>query len=292
MITLNPHAIDIFGNTRGRDQLVMKLDRAVDFVRHLDQEAFAASDVVFLDPFSKAGEVLFASALLSATHNGQTSSTAQIAAHLYAENRFFAIAPNCRSYCLSLLTFGGREKHADNLIINGNYLCENSGKLNKKEFQKQLLMLLQRINNIGNKKVIIVSNLPCQRKDDGNARFIYNTLVNMLIHDVIEQMLVTVPERWFNGTKKLTQFEEIKSGRIKYIRIKNSRWIFPTFGNREGVCFVYGDADHEGGSLIVDSGSNRTEVKLASANPLAQLLKATMPGIAKVLSSAPSKKKK
>ena len=34
MSEINPHVVDIFGNTRGRDQLIMKMDRAVDLVRH------------------------------------------------------------------------------------------------------------------------------------------------------------------------------------------------------------------------------------------------------------------
>ena len=271
MLELNPHTVDILGNTRGRDQLVMKMDRAVDFINHLDQEVFAASNTVFLDPVSKAGEVLFASALLSASHSDQANSSTQIAAHLYTQSRFFAIAPNIRHHKLSLLTFIGREEHANRFILNGDYLCENSGKIDKDAFRKNMLQMLQHIESLGNKKIVIVSNLPCQRKDNTSAKFIYNALVDMLLNDMIDQMLVTVPERWFSGAKKLSQFREIKSGRIKYIRVKNSRWVFPSFGNREGVCFVYGDADYSGNSIIIDSGNQRTEAPLPTTGMLSNL---------------------
>ena len=272
MLELNPHVVDIFGNTRGRDQLVMKMDRAVDLVSHLDSEILAATDTVFLDPFSKAGEILFASALLSAAHSGRANSSDQVAAHIYAEKRFFAIAPNFRHHRLSLRTFGGLEEQAEGFIVNGDYLCESSGKFDKKVFANQLLNVLQHIEKVGNKKAVIISSLPCQRKDNSNARMIYKLLIDLLLNDKIEQMLVTAPERWFSGAKKLADFQEIKSGCIKYIRVKNSRWVFPSFGNREGVCYVYGDAGYAGNVLIVDSGKQRTEVSLPTAGFLPLIL--------------------
>ena len=158
------------------------------------------------------------------------------------------------------------------LIINGDYLCESSGKLDKKIFYEQLLNVLQHIEKIGKRRVVLVSNLPCQRKDNSNARIVYRLLIDLLINGVIEQMLVTVPERWFGGAKKLADFHEIKSGCIKYIRVKNSRWVFPSFGNREGVCYVYGDASYQGNTMIVDSGTQRTEVQLPSAGLLSLIL--------------------
>ena len=272
MLELNPHVVDIFGNTRGRDQLVMKMDRAVDLVSHLDSEILAAPDTIFFDPFSKAGEVLFASALLSAAHSGRANSSDQVAAHLFSENRFFALAPNFRHHQLSLRTFGGLEGLAESFIVDGDYLCENSGKLDKKVFKDQLVRVIQHIEKIGNKQIVVVSSLPCQRKDNSNARVVYNILVDLLVNGMIEQMLVIAPERWFSGAKKLADFREIKSGCVKYIRVKNSRWIFPTFGNREGVCYVYGDAGYEGSHMIVDSGKQRTEVPLPSASFLPRIL--------------------
>ena len=272
MLELKPHVIDVFGNTRGRDQLVMKMDRAVDLASHLDSEILAAPDTVFLDPFSKAGEVLFGSALLSAAHSDRANSSDQIAAHLCTENRFFALAPNFRHHKMSLRTFGGLEGRAEGFIVDGGYLCESSGKLDKKAFYAQLLNLLQHIEKIGNKKIVVVSNLPCQRKDNSNAWVVYRLLVDLLINGMIEQMLVTAPERWFSGAKKLADFQEIKSGCIKYIRVKNSRWLFPAFGNREGICYVYGDASYEGNTLTVDTGKQRTEVQLPSADFLPRIL--------------------
>ena len=271
MIELNPHIVDVFGNTRGRDQLVMKMDRAVDLVSHIDEEILAAPNTVFVDPFSKAGEVLLASALLSASHS-QASSSSQVAAHLYSENRFFALAPNFRHHQLSLRTFGGLEGHSDGFILNGNYLNEDSGKLDKKIFHHQLTNVLDHIDKLGDKRVVIISSLPCQRKDNSSARAVYNILVELLVNDMIDQLLVTAPERWFGGAKKITQFPEIKSGRVKYIRVKNSRWIYPSFGNREGVCYVYGDAEYSGNVMVVDSGKQRTEVPLPSSGIVARLM--------------------
>lgn len=272
MLELNPHVVDILGNTRGRDQLVMKMDRAVDLVSHLDGEILASPDTVFFDPFSKAGEVLFASALLSAAHSEQANSSEQIATHLFAQNRFFALAPNFRHHQLSIRTFGGLEGHAQGFIVDGDYLCESSGKLNKSVFKDQLIKVVQYIEKIGNKQIVVVSGLPCQRKDNSNARVVYSMLVDLLINGMIEQMLVTAPERWFSGAKKLDDFREIKAGCVKYIRVKNSRWVFPAFGNREGVCYVYGDSSYEGKSMIVDSGKQRKEVKLPSAGLLSRVL--------------------
>ncbi len=272
MLELNPNIIDVFGNTKGRDQLVMKMDRAVDFVSHLDGEILAATDTIFFDPFSKAGEVLFAAALLSAVRGERANSDAQVATHLFAENRFFALAPNFRHHQLSLRTFGGLTGRANGFIADGGYLCENSGKLDKKVFKDQLIRVIEHIEKIGNKQIVVVSSLPCQRKDNNNARVIYNLIVDLLVNGVIDQMLVTAPERWFSGAKKLVDFREIKSGCVKYIRIKNSRWVFPPFGNREGVCYVYGDAAYEGRDLIVDSGKQRTVVKLPPAGLLPRML--------------------
>ena len=272
MIALNPHIVDVLGNTRGRDQLVMKMDRAVDLVSHIDEEMLAAPNTVFVDPFSKAGEVLLASALLSASHNDQASSSSQIASHLYSENRFFALAPNFRHHQLSLRTFGGLEGHSDGFILNGNYLNEDNGKLDKKIFHQQLINVLNHIDKLGDKRVVVISSLPCQRKDNSSARVVYNILMELLVNNMIDQLLVTAPERWFGGSKKITQFPEIKSGSIKYIRVKNSRWIYPSFGNREGVCFVYGDAEYSGNIMVVDSGKHRTEVSLPSSGVLARLM--------------------
>ena len=272
MLELNPHAVDIFGNTKGRDQLVMRMDRAVDLVSHLDPDILAAPETIFFDPFSKAGEVLFASALLSAVHSGRVKSPDQVTAHLFAEHRFLALAPNFRHHQLSLRTFGGLEERAQGFIADGNYLCEDSGKLDKKLFKDQLVRVVQHLEKIGNRHVVVVSSLPCQRKDNSTARVIYNLLVDLLIDGVIAQMLVTAPERWFSSAKKLTDHRAIRYGCIKYIRIKNSRWVFPAFGNREGVCYVYGDASYEGSKLIVDSGKQRTAVKLPSTAFLPRLL--------------------
>lgn len=272
MLELNPHAVDIFGNTRGRDQLIMRMDRAVDLVSHLDHDMLAAPETIFFDPFSKAGEVLFASALLSAVHSGRAKSHDQVVAHLFAENRFFALAPNFRHHQLSLRTLGGLEGRAHGFIADGNYLCEDSGKLDKKVFKDQLGAVIQHLAKISNRQIVVVSSLPCQRKDNSSARVIYNLLVDLLIDGIIAQMLVTAPERWFSNKKKLTDCRAIKYGCVKYMRIKNSRWIFPAFGNREGVCYVYGDASYEGKSLIIDSGKQRTAVKLPSIGFLPRML--------------------
>jgi len=52
------HVVDILGNVIGRDQPIMLMEKAIELVSLLGNEAFLSDDVVFFDPFCKAGEIL------------------------------------------------------------------------------------------------------------------------------------------------------------------------------------------------------------------------------------------
>ena len=52
--SINTHVVDIFSGVTGRDQPIMKMDKAVELVSCLDKEVFTNNDYVFFDPFCKA----------------------------------------------------------------------------------------------------------------------------------------------------------------------------------------------------------------------------------------------
>ncbi len=53
LTNVNTHVVDILGSVKGRDQPVMKMDKAVELVKCLDEEFFINDDYVFFDPFLK-----------------------------------------------------------------------------------------------------------------------------------------------------------------------------------------------------------------------------------------------
>ena len=67
------HVVDILGNVIGRDQPIMLMERAVQLVSLIDEELFRDDDVVFFDPFCKAGEILLACALVSCRSKATTN---------------------------------------------------------------------------------------------------------------------------------------------------------------------------------------------------------------------------
>ena len=257
---INTHVVDIFGSVTGRDQPVMKMDKAVQLVSCLDKEVFADDDYVFFDPFCKAGEILLATALVSVLHKSQKSLACMdtVLSELYKSNRYFALAPDERHYNLSLRTFYGNEKSHDQKftqnIRNGAYLSEEDGRLDKEKFKQELKTMLEYIKQkTGNKKIIAIGNPPYQEEDEGHgksAKPIYNTLIESLMDsNNIEKYCLVVPARWFSGGKGLDNFRRrmIKGRQIKTIAyFENSSFIFPTVDIRGGVCFVYWDQNYKG----------------------------------------------
>ena len=217
--TIRTHVVDILGNIKGRDQPIMKMDRAVDLVRCLEPSVLNSSSHIFFDPFCKAGEILLATALLSVLNKAKRSVVSQekVAEELYSSNRFFALAPDERHYYLSKRTFYGNEnshnKDISHCIRNGNYLSEIDGKLNEDTFKKELLSMLSYINKTSpNKRIIALGNPPYQEEDSGHGRSakpIYNTLIETLIDSgCIEQFVFVIPSRWFSGGKGLNGFQK------------------------------------------------------------------------------------
>ena len=155
---INTHVVDIFGSVTGRDQPVMKMDKAVQLVSCLDKEVFVDDDCVFFDPFCKAGEILLATALLSILYKSQKKlvSMDKVLRELYESHRYFALAPDQRHYNLSLRTFYGNEKSHDQNwtqnIRNGAYLSEEDGRLDKEKFKQELSAMLEYIKQQNQKQ--------------------------------------------------------------------------------------------------------------------------------------------
>ena len=270
---VNTHVVDILGGVKGRDQPVMKMDKAVELVKCLDEGVFANKDYVFFDPFCKAGEILLATALVSILHRSKTKTVILDAVYkeIYRSDRYFALAPDERHYNLSLRTFYGNEKsHDKNFtenIKNGNYLSEVDGRLNTKTFNGKLKAMLEYIKEkTGNKKIIAVGNPPYQENDGGgtgtSAKAIYNIFIEHLIDSKkIEKFSLVIPARWFSGGKGLDTFRNrmIKDKQIKKIAyFENSSAIFPTVDIRGGICFLYWDKNHRS-ETVIDNGKKEAK---------------------------------
>ena len=261
---VNTHIVDILGSITGRDQPVMKMDKAVELVNCLDEEVFTNDDYVFFDPFCKAGEILLASALVSMFYKSKKNLALldTVFEEMYESNRYFALAPDERHYNLSLRTFYGNEKSHDSSLTqnikNGAYLSEIDGRLDEHKFNKELLAMLEYITQkTGNKKIIAIGNPPYQEEDGGHgksAKPIYNIFIESLIDSQkIEKFSLVVPARWFSGGKGLDNFRKqmIKSNQIKKIHyFENPSVIFPTVSFRGGVCFIYWDKTYKGETII------------------------------------------
>ncbi|MCF6236540.1 MAG: Eco57I restriction-modification methylase domain-containing protein [Gammaproteobacteria bacterium] len=254
------HVVDILGNVVGRDQPIMLMAKAIELVTTLDEDVFHSQDVVFFDPFCKAGEILLACAYASCCAKFKTdvmdigSEKVEIAVknELYHSNRYFALSPDERHHRLSLRTFLGNEnshkKEFNHIIRNGNYVSEIDGRLDREKFEREFLSMLEYIKNTsGKKKIIAVGNPPYQESDGGgtgkSAIPIYNIFVEKLIGTAdVREFVIVIPSRWFAGGKGLNSFREnlIKSKKISTIaNYSNSSTVFPTVDINGGVCFLH-----------------------------------------------------
>ncbi len=273
---INTHVVDILGETKGRDQPIMKMDKAVELVKCLEEsDVLSSNDYVFFNPFCKAGEILLATALMSTLHRKGTVSKQDVAKELYESNRYFALAPDERHYYLSRRTFYGNEKShqiKENCNIkNGAYLSEIDGRLDKVKFQKELDKMVDYIKEkaVG-KKIVAIGNPPYQEEDGGHGKSavpIYNLLVESLINSKdISQMLVVIPARWFSGGKGLDEFRSkiIKENKVRYIRyFEDTRSVFPTVKIRGGVCFFHWDREFKG-KVKLNNGVKTSEFSLSN----------------------------
>lgn len=267
------HVIDVLGNVIGRDQPILRLEKALEMVSLLSNEVFEDNEVVFFDPFCKAGELLLACAIHScwAKTKKKLLSTDMIFNEIYMSNRYFGLAPDERHHKLSIRTFlGNTHSHNENfnhIIRDGHYLSETDGRLDENKFETEFNSMIEYIKKTSRKKKIIaVGNPPYQEEDGGaqkSAKPIYNIFVDKLIQDKrINEFVIVIPSRWFAGGKGLDEFRSkmISSTKIKVIKhFEKAGDIFPTVDIDGGVCFVNWKDIHNAKPVFI---SNEVSISL------------------------------
>lgn len=268
------HVVDILGNVVGRDQPIMLMEKALAMVSLLGEENFKSDDVVFFDPFCKAGEILLACALAScwarSKANAKLLDVDYVQKELYESNRYFALAPDERHHRLSLRTFlGNTNSHNEkynHIIRDGHYLSEIDGRLDRDKFEREFNSMLEYIKSTSKKKKIIaVGNPPYQESDGGfggSAKAVYNLFTEALMdsRDISELVLV-IPSRWFTTGKGAKEFREriVKARTIKTIHhFQHSKTVFPTVDVQGGVCFFHHKADYDGDVQFIEKGVEST----------------------------------
>ncbi len=266
---LNAHVVDVLGNVIGRDQPIMLMEKAIQLVAQLDESIFLDEDVVFFDPFCKAGEILLACAFnvcwSRSKAQGKLLDLAMIEKELYESKKYFALAPDERHHRLSLRTFLGNKNSHDNvynsIIRNGNYVSEVDGKLDKEKYLKEFTDMLEYIKTTSKKKkVIAVGNPPYQENNGGfggSASAVYNHFVEALMDSKeISEVVVVIPSRWFTTGRGASDFREriIKAKTIKTIyHFQDSKKVFPTVNVQGGVCFFHYKSDYNGPVTFVEN---------------------------------------
>ncbi len=262
------HVVDVLGNVKGRDQPILTLDKALELVEMLDIEKFLANDIVFLDPFCKAGEILLALAFTSCRtqhNNRKLLDVKEISHEIFFSDRYFALAPDERHHRLSLRTFLGNTYSHDTkynrIIRNGDYLSEIDGKLNHEKFIEELDAMIKYIKQrAGDKTIIAVGNPPYHEADGGygeSSRQIYQLFVKALInnHDISEFVLV-IPSRWFAAGKGLDNFraEMLACKNLRALKhFSESRDVFPEVFVSGGICFFHYDKTYQGKPSFIDN---------------------------------------
>jgi len=250
-------------------------------VASLGEEVFADENVVFFDPFTKAGELLLACAFHRcwAKSKGQTKllDMDMVFKEIYESNRYFGLAPDERHHRLSIRTFlGNTHSHDEDLnqiIRDGHYLSEVDGRLNKEKFEKEFKSMIEYINSKAkNKRLIAVGNPPYQENDGGfggSATAVYNYFVESLMdHKEIAEAMVVIPSRWFTTGKGTANFRDrvIGSKNIKSIRhFKHSKSVFPTVDVLGGVCFFHYDSSYNG-KIEFSDGESTTKIDLSETD--------------------------
>ncbi len=264
------HVVDVLGDTIGRDQPILRMDKAIEMVSLLSSDVFLDKNVVFFDPFCKAGELLFACSYMSCVSvlkkQSKLMDVKDIHKEIFESNRYFALAPDERHHRLSLRTFLGNTKSHDekynHIIKNGNYLSEIDGKLDENIFKKEFENMVEYIKDkSGNKRIIVVGNPPYQEADGGakaSAKPIYNIFVEHLFENKsINEFVLVIPARWFSSGKGLAKFRRriMESQHVKNLSyFGRSEDVFPTVHVQGGVCFLNIDKDYLGMTKFIDSG--------------------------------------
>lgn len=271
-IASNTHVVDVLGNVIGRDQPIMVIKKASKLVSCLDTEIFSDENVVFFNPFCKAGEVLLACAQESCLQklklNGNLISLEEVQKELYLSNRYYGLAPDERHHRLSLRTFlGNTHSHNSNyskIIRDGHYLSEKDGTLDEKKFEQEFKDMLDYIKKeTGNKRIIAVGNPPYQESDGGfggSAKAIYNFFVEKLMDcPDISEFIVVIPSRWFAVGKGVDKFRKkvMESTEIKSIHyFRRSKEIFKTVDVLGGVCFIHYKQGFKGQTSFIEDGKS------------------------------------
>lgn len=264
------HVVDILGNVKGRDQPIMLMEKACELVGQIPYSLFLDKDVVFFDPFCKAGEILLSCAFLTAKYTSMTNQKAfslqSIQDDLYKSNRYFALAPDERHHRISLRTFlGNSNSHKPeyaHIIRNGNYLSEVDGTFDQNKFKMEFESMINFIKQTtGKKKIIAVGNPPYQEEDGGaqkSAKPIYQFFVQSLIeHQDIHEFVLVIPARWFGGGKGLDGFrkEMMESSKIKTLTyFEKSGEVFPTVDVDGGICFIHWSQEYHGSPELITNG--------------------------------------
>lgn len=262
------HVVDVLGNVIGRDQPILRMEKALEMVSLLSEEVFADENVVFFDPFCKAGELLLACAFLSCKAKSKKAvlDLDVITKEIYESNRYFGMAPDERHHRLSLRTFLGNEvshnEKYNHIIRDGHYVSEEDGRLDQDKFEKEFKSMIDYIKSkAGSKKIIAVGNPPYQESDGGfggSATAIYNYFTEALMEsNAISEFIVVIPSRWFAVGKGVDEFREkvLKSTLVKNLYyFKKSKSVFPTVDVLGGVCFFHFDRNFKGKTSFIEDG--------------------------------------
>lgn len=281
------HIVDVLSNVIGRDQPILRMEKAIEMVALLDEEVFADENVVFFDPFCKAGELLLACAFHSCwiKSKGKTKllDLEMVMKEIYRSNRYFGLAPDERHHRLSIRTFlGNTNSHNEkinHIIRDGHYLSEEDGTLDEEKFEREFESMIEYINTTTkSKKIIALGNPPYQENYEGDgantgANPIYHIFLDKLIKSGrISQFLMVIPSRWFAGGrgKSLKTFatELRESKKVKQIYdFQDSKKVFPTVDIKGGVCFLHWDHSHNGNTKFCNHEDNTTiEVDISAGD--------------------------
>jgi len=189
------HVVDILSSVIGRDQPILRMEKALEMVSLLDEDLFKDESIVFFDPFCKAGELLLAIAFKScwAKSKGKTKllDVDLISSEIYQSNRYFGLAPDERHHRLSIRTFlGNIHSHNENMnhiIRDGHYLSEVDGTLDETKFEMEFNSMIEYINTTTkNKRIIAIGNPPYQENYEGNGA---NTGANPIYHIFLDKLI-------------------------------------------------------------------------------------------------------
>ena len=186
---ISAHVVDILGNVIGRDQPILRMEKALEMVSLLSPDVFADDDVVFFDPFCKAGEILLACAFHScwakSKGNLQLLDTDKVFKEIYQSHRYFGLAPDERHHRLSMRTFLGNTHSHDaefnHIIRDGHYVSEVDGTLDKEKFEREFTSMIEYIKAISKNKKLIVAGNPPYQEEDGGAEISFQNYVGIII---------------------------------------------------------------------------------------------------------------